>query len=477
MPRLMRCQYCGLLQDEPAGVKACARCGGELTFEVEPPPGEQASYVRAQMELDQVTAPGGRNVDRYLLVTLQTPVQVPPEEAAPTETGRQPLSFAAVLDVSGSMRGQKLAQAKEAVRQALRRLHDGDVFSLVTFSGGVACPFEPAEINDQARQVVERALGEIEAGGQTALCGGLELGLEKVAARPPYPPIGGMGETSLVLLLSDGQANVGETDVEAVGQRGFQARQQGIIVSTLGVGADYNEALMVEVATQGGGRFYHVLDPVQIGAYVAGELGEVAALAAREATLHLTIPAGAALFPLSSAYPAQQGGGEATVALGDIPSDIELEVPMRLTLPAQPAPSKLSVEGVLTYTSPAGNHLSTRLNRVTVRFVEPAAFGRRDGVVMPVVEHVLGQMRATGVLGTSRMMAARGLAEGQRRAEMDLAALQEYAALLGEERGLEEAQAMEAEFAQLQAAPAMAKMAVSGAFARQRSTRPFGDKS
>ena len=50
MPRLMRCQYCGLLQDEPSGVKTCARCGGELAFEVEPPPDERASYVRAQME-------------------------------------------------------------------------------------------------------------------------------------------------------------------------------------------------------------------------------------------------------------------------------------------------------------------------------------------------------------------------------------------------------------------------------------------
>ena len=466
MPRLMRCQYCGLLQDEPTGVKTCARCGGEMAFEVEPPPDERASYVRAQMELDQVTAPGGRNVDRYLLVTIQTPEQVPPEEAAPTETGRQPLSFTAVLDVSGSMRGQKLAQAKDAVRQALRRLHDGDVFSLVTFSNRVACAFEPAEVSDHTRRVVESALQEIDAGGRTALCRGLEKGLDKVVARKQG--------TNLVLLLSDGQANVGETDVEAVGQRGYEARERGIIVSTLGVGADYNEALMVEIATQGGGRFYHVLDAAQIGAYVAGELGEVASLAARDAMIHLTVPPGAVLFPLSSAYLlAQQAGGEATISVGDIPSDIELEVPIRLTLPAQPAPSKLSVVGALAYHSPAGNQLSARLNRVTVRFVAPAAFGKREGIVVPVAERVLGQMRAANVLGVSRAM-AKSPAEARRRAGVELAALREYAALLGEERGVEEAQAMEAEFAQLQAAPAMAKMAVSRAFAQQRSARKFG---
>jgi hypothetical protein len=69
---------------------------------------------------------------------------------------------------------------------------------------------------------------------------------------------------------------------------------------------------------------------------------------------------------------------------------------------------------------------------------------------------------------------AKSPAEARRRAGVELAALREYAALLGEERGVEETRAMEAEFAQLQAAPAMAKMAVSRAFAQQRSARKFG---
>jgi len=467
MSRLMRCEYCGVLQDEPAGAKLCSRCGGDLVFEVEPLPGERTSYVRVQMELDQVMAPGGRNVERYLLITLQTPVQVPPEQAAPTETGRPPLSFTAVLDVSGSMRGSKLAQAKEAVRYAIRRLHDGDVFSLVIFSSDVRCVFEPAEVTDHTRRVVESALREITAGGMTALCGGLELGLEKVGA------IG--RETNLALLLSDGQANVGETDIERVGQRGYQARQRGIIVSTLGVGSDYNEALMAEIATQGGGRFYHVKTAGQIGAYLTGELGEVAALAAREAKISLTIPAGAALIPLSAAYLAQQYGDQAAVTIGDIPSDIELEIPLRLALPAQPAGSKLSIQGTLTYRSPAGNQLSAPLNRVTVRFTEPAAFGRRDGVVVPVVERVLGQIKAAGVLGTSRAM-AKGAAEGARRADADLAALREYALLLGEERAGEETLGVKNQYAQMQAAPAAAKGMVAAAFARQRSAKKFDKK-
>jgi Ca-activated chloride channel family protein len=142
------------------------------------------------------------------------------------------------------MQGQKLAQAKEAVRQALHRLQDGDTICLVIFNSEVRCVLEPIVYGEQSRRVIESALQEINAGGMTALDGGLALGAEKAAQTKQG--------TNLILLLSDGQANVGETDLEKVGQRGFTARQKGMIVSTIGVGGDYNEALMAEIATQGG---------------------------------------------------------------------------------------------------------------------------------------------------------------------------------------------------------------------------------
>ncbi len=52
MSRLMRCPYCGLLQDEPIGVKSCGRCGGGLEYERELP--GKPAYLQVQMELDQV---------------------------------------------------------------------------------------------------------------------------------------------------------------------------------------------------------------------------------------------------------------------------------------------------------------------------------------------------------------------------------------------------------------------------------------
>ena len=154
MSNLTRCLYCGLLQDEPKGVKTCSRCGGELAFEPAPLP---RTYLRATMELDQINAPADQVIDRHLVVTINTPEEVPQGERAPTSTGREPMGFHAVLDASGSMRGPKMESAKEAIRQAIRRLHDGDTFSLVTFANKVDL-VEERRMTDDELSVVSSAI-------------------------------------------------------------------------------------------------------------------------------------------------------------------------------------------------------------------------------------------------------------------------------------------------------------------------------
>jgi hypothetical protein len=87
-----------------------------------------------------------------------------------------------------------------------------------------------------------------------------------------------------------------------------------VIVSTLGIGQDYNEALMAEIATQGGGRFYHIETAGQIVAFLAGELGEVACWHARP--LHLDLRTGAPW--CRSLQPSCPAGGEGHHDIGDI---------------------------------------------------------------------------------------------------------------------------------------------------------------
>ena len=459
MPRLMRCKYCGTLQDEPAGPKICAQCGGPLAWEEAP--GER-SYLRAQLELDQVSAAPDQVVERHLILTVETPDALLPEERVQSASGREALHFTTVLDVSGSMRGPKIEAAKRAVQDAVTRLQEGDVFSLVAFSTSVRALLQAERADADLPGRVRGLLQEVGAGGQTALCGGLEMGIASaVEARQA---------TNLVLLLSDGQANVGETDVEAVGRRALTARAEGITVSTLGVGHDYNEALMAEIAIDGGGRFYHLADATQIAAYLTGELGEMTSLAARDVVAALELPPGTGLQPLSAAYPVH---GYA-VTLGDIPLSTSLEVVLRVLLPPQPGGARLPITGTVRYQSPAGHTLSAPLNRVTVRYGE-AGEAPLPGIVRPVVQRVLEHMQAASVLVTSKA-AARSAADARREGEAAVAQMRQYAALLGEE----EAQAWlerDAQVLRAMASPAASgiqfKEATYAAMRRQRGSKDF----
>lgn len=466
MAKLMRCKYCGTLQDEPVGAKVCVQCGGELAWET-PQADTDRSYVRAHLELDRIAAPGGQVVERHLVLTIETPEVLPVAERARTASGREALHFVAVLDISGSMQGPKIEAAKRAVLDAVQRLQDGDTLSLVTFATDVQCPLAARRVDDELRRAIGHLLRGIRAGGQTALCGGLEEGIAQAGAARQA--------TNLVLVLSDGQANVGETDVEAVGRRAVDARAQGITVSTLGVGRDYNEALMAEIAIDGGGRFYHITDASQIAAYLTGELGEVTSLAARGVTVALDLPVGAALHALSAAYAVQ--GHE--VAVGDIPLATSLEIVLRVLLPPQPRGSRLSIGGVVRYGSPAGHALSAVLNEVVVRY-DLDVLLPVTGVVKPVVRRVLEQMQAASVLSTSKA-ASRSAEDAVRESEAAIASMRTYAALLGDDAEVadeldERARMLGAIAAPSPAFRSAAKAATYTAIRRQRGSKDFGEK-
>ena len=263
-----------------------------------------------------------------------------------------------------------------------------------------------------------------------------------------------------------------ETDLEAIGQKALDARRRGITTSTLGVGADYNEALMVEIANQGGGRFYHVLKSHQIAAFISGELGEISELAARNAVLNLALPGGTGLEPFAASYAVKS---QSEVSLGDIPIDTELEVVVRLPLPPQPADSRLRIEGSLSYRSPAGHELTTPLNAVTLRYTSPDAFERREGAVLPVVERVLDQMQARGVLDAVRTDAIMGTAAGSAKRRLDVESIRSYASLLGD-KAAEKWSGNQAAIYRAMAADVVAsKVAAQGAHRRQRSTKHFDD--
>jgi Ca-activated chloride channel homolog len=462
MANLMRCLFCGLLQDEPGGAKTCLRCGGELAFETLEKRYQQGSYLDVQMEVDQINAPSDQTVDRHLLITLRTPAEVPQEHKAPSTSGRPPLSFTAVVDVSGSMHGMKIVNTKQALKMAAQMLREGDQMAMVVFSSEAKLVMKPVQVTRENLSNWGSLVEELQPGGMTALHEGLELGITQARKM--------RSENNLTLLLSDGEANVGETNLEVIGQTAKTAADQGSIISTLGVGMDYNEALMTEIANQGRGRFYHVQEPGQIISSLTGELGEAANVAARDVKIHLHLPKGAALIPLSSFYTCEIKQNLATVSVGDIPIDLEMEIPLRLTLYAGKADTRLSIAGEVTYRSPGNADLQTHLNQVAVRFVKKQDFAFTSGVVKPVASRIAEQMQAAQVLHYSRA-AQIGDPVELKTVENEQAKLRQYAQLLEHDEKHKLLSQLDANVDILRSASPDAKKVMNQAFMTSRSMR------
>jgi len=465
MATLMRCLYCGLLQDEPRGVKSCARCGGELTFEEERKKQYTSnSYLSVQMELDQIFAPAGKILDRFVLLTISSPKKVPDKFKSKKHTARPPINFNPVLDRSGSMHGDKIRFAKEAVASSTGLLKEGDSFSLTTYSSETNRVFDAQPITASYLAEIKEQLAKITPGGSTALHAGLENGI-KAALKLTR-------EANLVLLLSDGLANIGETDLEIIGQSAKKAAQQDITVSTIGVGPDYNEAMMAEIASQGSGRFYHIESPDQIPNFIAGELGESANWAAKDLEIRLALPKGASAMAVSSIYPVTQSGQTVILSAGDIPCDTWIEIPVRISFPVQAVGNKLTISGKFSHGTPAGKDLGGAANSVMLRIKDKASFLPTSGVVEDVLVKVFEKRKAASLINIKRAMFSRRMDDREER-KKSANELREYASRLGKERSEREMREVERYVSDLYGPSHLSKSRIYDSYAKTRGQKDF----
>lgn len=162
--------------------------------------------------------------------------------------GRQVLEkeIVFVLDISGSMQGRKIDQAKEAVRFFLKSLNPGDRFNVIPFSTGPE-PFFPlpivadAENLDKALEKVSR----IEASGGTNLDEALKAGLCWGQRSP--------NRLGITVVLTDGLPTVGETDVKTILKDAKKWNEGGSRIFVFGVGNDVNTHLLDKLAEESGG--------------------------------------------------------------------------------------------------------------------------------------------------------------------------------------------------------------------------------
>ncbi len=264
----------------------------------------------------------GAGSTRYVLVR----VTAPPAIARAT---RLPVNVALVLDRSGSMSDErKFTLAREAVEQALRMLHPEDRFSLVVYDTDIDVLARSTSATPDAKRRALAALSEIGPRGGTDLGGGWLRGCEQVADHVRDEAV------SRCLLLTDGLANHGITDRDELAMHAAELRRRGVVTSTFGVGADFDERLLRDMAHEGGGNFYFIEGASQIPALLTGELGEALQVTMRNAAVDISLPHGAEAKPLNRfRHQLTPSTNELRVELGDLAADQEMVVAVGIDFP------------------------------------------------------------------------------------------------------------------------------------------------
>jgi Ca-activated chloride channel family protein len=305
--------------------------------------------------------------------TVEWIVGVPKPER---QTSRAPLNLALILDRSGSMQGDKLRYVQQAACHVLDTLDERDRIAVVAYDDQVSVIAGSQPVNERSRAELKRKINDLRPGGWTDLSGGWLEGCREVAAR--LAPEG----VNRALLLTDGLANRGMTDIEELTHHARELRRRGVATSTFGVGLDFNEQLLEALAEQGGGHFYYIERPDQIPEVFRRELGELLTVVAREAFLSIAIPRGVAVELLGD-LPQERDGQRLRIFLGELCAGERRALYTRVLTPPDAPGTSVVLRGELGYADLDG--------RTTVVVAELAFSYTREAEVLlaPLYEAIL----------------------------------------------------------------------------------------
>jgi len=268
----------------------------------------------------------------YLQLCITTPASETRE--------RQPMNLAVVLDRSGSMAdGGKIEYAKKAVRSLIDQLREGDYFSFVIYDDVVQVVRQSKRVRD--KRDLRNLLDDVYPRGATNLGGGLVAGLEQVDRHRDREFL------NRVILLSDGLANRGITSPHELRRIAQGYRSKSISVTTMGVGLDYNENLMMGLSQSGGGNYYFIESPNSLASILGTELRSVTSIVAQNASIELTLADGVRVRDVIGCEQ-QREAKKITVPVGDLYSGEQRQLTVELEIP-EGSGTLQAVKGVLRY--------------------------------------------------------------------------------------------------------------------------------
>lgn len=197
----------------------------------------------------------------------------------PRSVARPGVNLALVLDRSSSMSGDKFEKAKQAAMMVIDRLSAQDIISIITYDSTVDV-LVPATRVGNRDALRERIMG-LRPRGTTALFAGVSHGIEEVQKFLDDKRV------NRVILLSDGQANVGPSSPNELGRLGESAGKLGISISTIGLGLGYNEDLMTQLAMRSDGNHGFAETADELATIFNYELGDVLSVVAQDVSVEI----------------------------------------------------------------------------------------------------------------------------------------------------------------------------------------------
>lgn len=303
---------------------------------------------------------------------------------------RAPAAVALVVDTSGSMGGAKIEHARAAAKAFVDKLPDGDILSLASFADTAEELVAPTALSAATRPGVMRAIATLEPTGSTNLFDGLRLAERRAVTAPATHGV------RRVVLISDGQANVGPSSPDVLGAIAQRGADHGVQVTSLGVGADYDERTLNALAVASSGRLYHLTEPREMSSIMERELALLQSTAATEAFVEIVPAPGVELLGADGARTSFVDGA-LRVPLGSMfgGQHREMLVRVRVTAPDEGTHALASVR--LHFRDPANGNLD-RVQEVVARYdvtSDPSAVASHQNEKTQTIAAVLEAGRVT----------------------------------------------------------------------------------
>jgi Ca-activated chloride channel family protein len=314
---------------------------------------------------------------------------------------RVPLNISLVLDKSGSMEGAKIANLRKAAEKAIDLLDPDDYVSIVAFSDQVYTIASSVQASDKDR--LKQEIHGIRDGGGTAMSGGMRRGLAELRKNLSADRLNRM------LLLTDGQTFGDEDQCQELGT---EMKGEGVVIQALGLGDDWNEDLLDEVAEASGGKADFIETPDEIVNHFQAAVERMQATVVQNAQLVLRLVNGVTPRQVWRVSPLIENLGynpisdeDVQVTLGEINKDEGVALLMELLITPRPEGRFRIAQAEIDYDVPALNLVAEKVKMdVMIDFTQDAQLAKQyDVFVMNLVEKVTAFKLQTRALNAAKM--------------------------------------------------------------------------